>query len=158
MSEPEDGIRPGEDKLTDRASARPSGAWQPLTPPAGLPAVDAGSSPDGRVAAVTVVCFLAVALTSPLNLTLLFVSYDLVEVCLGGRAADGSQGCLIVLAVVLQTALFAALWLPVWLLTRKRSWPVRAGAVVALTVAYLGAWLGWTLWLAAEMTRTNSWP
>jgi hypothetical protein len=159
MSESGDGIRADLDKLVDRPAPRsPSGASQPLPPWADAPAIEVGPSPGGYVAAVSVVCFLAVAFTSPLNITLLLVSARLVEECFGGYVADNSPALLICLTVAIQTSLFTVFWLPAVFITRKRSVAVRTGGVAALTLAYLGLWIGWTIWLAAEMTRTNTWP
>jgi hypothetical protein len=131
---------------------------QPFLPSPGAPTIEVGPSPGVSVALVTVLCFVVVAFTSPFNLTLLLASCSLVEFCFGGYVADNSVGLVILLAALIQTALFALLWLPVYLMTRKRSLAVRVWSVIALGLVYLGLWVGWTVWLAAEMTRTNGWP
>jgi hypothetical protein len=122
--------------------------------------MDAGQPPPGvfGTRVIMAVCCVVVALSSLFNLILMFFSWGLLEKAFGGYFADNSPGILTLLTMAIQTGLFAVLCAPFCLLTRRRSVVVRNLVVVALTVLYIGFWLGWTIWLAAEMTRTNSWP
>jgi hypothetical protein len=107
--------------------------------------------------AVTVLCFLAVAFVSRCNLILGLFCWGMLAATFGSHAADNSGGVLYLLLAVVQTGLFALLWLPIFYLSRRKSLGVRCGLVVALTVVYLGFWLGWTALLYAEMARTGNW-
>jgi hypothetical protein len=79
----------------------------------------------------------------------------LAKVC-GGSAGDNGAALYILLTTV-HTGLFALLWLPVSVLTRRRSAGLRCTAVIAVTVLDLGFWFGCTAWLFAEMARTGHW-
>jgi hypothetical protein len=97
-----------------------------------------------RYTGVAALCFLAVALLSPLNIYLLIV----VELLLWGRLAGrlGNEAVYAYpVAALAQTALFALLWLPLDSATRR--WPpeARCLATVALAASYLGLWLAWNL-------------
>jgi hypothetical protein len=97
-----------------------------------------------RYSGVVALCFLAVALLSPLNVYLLIVAELLLWGRLAGRLGDEAVYAYPVAALA-QTALFAALWLPLDSATRRWPAPARCFATVALTAAYLGLWLAWNL-------------
>ena len=96
------------------------------------------------LALVAVACFLVVALTTPLNMLLeLLCAMALVTVF--GKPFYYSNGWLLqLLPVVLQTSLFALLFLPVHRLFRRKSAAVRGTAIILLTAIYLGLWYGLT--------------
>jgi hypothetical protein len=48
-------------------------------------------------------------------------------------------------------------WLFICSLAIRPVW-VRKAAVFLLTVLYVGLWVGWTVWLTAEMDRNHAWP
>jgi hypothetical protein len=113
--------------------------------------------PDVRPVAVTVLCFLAVALVSPLSLILGLVCWGVLANTFGSYFADNSGAVFYLLLAIVQTSLFGLLWLPVSSLSRGKSVAVRCGLVVALTLVYLAFWAGWTAWVYAEMARTGNW-
>jgi hypothetical protein len=113
--------------------------------------------PDVRLVAVAALCLLTVAIVSPSNLILGLFCWSMLATTFGSYFADNNPGVLYLLLAVVQTGLFALLWLPIFYLSRRRSMGVRCGFIIALTVVYLGFWLGWTALLYAEMARTGRW-
>jgi hypothetical protein len=112
---------------------------------------------DIRLVAVTALCFLAVAVASRFNLIVGLFCWSMLATTFGSYFADNNHGVLYLLLAVVQTGLFALLWLPIFYLSRRKSLGLRCVFIVALTVVYLGFWLGWTALLYAEMARTGRW-
>jgi hypothetical protein len=113
--------------------------------PQSRPAAPPDAPERVRYAGVAALCFLAVALLSPLNVYLLIVVELLLWGRLAGRLGDEAVYAYPVAALA-QTALFAVLWLPLDTATRRWPAPARCFATAALTAAYLGLWLAWNLW------------
>jgi len=112
---------------------------------------------DKRPRAVSILCFVVVTLTSPFNLILGLMCWSLLRISFGAYFADNNGGTLFLLLALTQTGLFAILWLPTYMFTRRLSATTRCVLVLVLTFLYLGFWLGWTAWLYAEMARTDTW-
>src|SRR5262245_950642 len=110
--------------------------------PESRPAAPPGAPERVRYAGVAALCFLAVALLSPLNVFLLFVVELLLVFRFAGRLGDKG---VYPLAALVQTALFGVLWLPLDAASRRWPAPARCLATVALTASYLAFWLAWNL-------------
>jgi hypothetical protein len=67
--------------------------------------------------AASVLCFLAVAFTSPFNLILGLFSWGVLAKTFGSYFADNSRSVLFLLLALVQTVLFTLLWTPVYFLT-----------------------------------------
>jgi hypothetical protein len=105
----------------------------------------------------TTLCFGVVALTAPGNLILGLFCWGMLAKTIGSHFADNSGGALVLVLVLVQTGLFALLWLPVSYLSRRWSVGLRCVVVVVLTVLYLGFWFGWSALVIAEIARTGMW-
>ncbi len=154
MSVADDRITGANDELTDRPPpVRASGLEQGFA-----------GDPEGIITllykrvALTILCFCVVAVTSVYNLTLLFLSWGLIDSYFGDEAANTNPSLLLLLAASMQAGLFAVLWFPVAMLTSRKSTAVKYTSLIVLTAVYLGLWAAWTIWLVVEMTRTGSWP
>ena len=99
---------------------------------------------------VAVLCFVWVAASSLCNLPLELVSRGLLESAFGEHFPDNSRPVLLILTMAIHTSLYAALFVPLYLLMRHRSVFVRNVAITTLTILYIGCWVAWTTWLAAR--------